>query len=255
MKITAGKRQQFKTFSTFLMAHPCQILTYLCLLEISSALGFHPQGTRRRLSRRLSTVTEFRCTTWNPGAIPPRCLSLEKTKNNVKVNDEQDSTAKKQRIVLIPEDTLHYSLLSGVTETVTVKLGLPTHFSGYFGYINSQKKETWFQEVISTINELSHKTIMVYFNCKNIAKKVQRLPLQLVQEHLCNYCVPQSRLERSQYCFIILIGNSIRHIYACLVLVWSHGVCYLWRNVSSQATGQRFHHLVCKCFLDSNCLR
>lgn len=58
---------------------PCQVLPYLCLLEISSALGFHPHGTRRRLSRRLSTVTEFRCTTWKPGAIPPRCLSLQDT--------------------------------------------------------------------------------------------------------------------------------------------------------------------------------
>lgn len=59
---------------------PCQVLPYLCLLEISSALGFQPHGTRRRLSRRLSTVTEFRCTTWKPGAIPPLCLSLQDTK-------------------------------------------------------------------------------------------------------------------------------------------------------------------------------
>ena len=63
-------------------------------------------------------------------------------KNNLKVSDEQDSIAKKQRITLIPEDTLHSSLLSGVAETAAVKLGLPTDHSGYFRYINSQKKET-----------------------------------------------------------------------------------------------------------------
>lgn len=63
-------------------------------------------------------------------------------KNNLKVSDEQDSIAKKQRIILIPEDMLHSSLLSAVTETVAVKLGLPTNYSGYFRYINSQKKET-----------------------------------------------------------------------------------------------------------------
>lgn len=47
----------------YLVASPCQTSTHLCLLERSSALGFHPHGTRRRLSSRLSTVTEFRCTT------------------------------------------------------------------------------------------------------------------------------------------------------------------------------------------------
>lgn len=52
--------------------------THLCLLEVSSALGRQPHGTNCRLSRRLSTVTALRCTTWNPGATPPLCRSLGK---------------------------------------------------------------------------------------------------------------------------------------------------------------------------------
>lgn len=50
--------------------------THLCLLDVSSALGRQPHGTSCRLSRRLSTVTALRCTTWNPGAMPPLCRSL-----------------------------------------------------------------------------------------------------------------------------------------------------------------------------------
>lgn len=52
--------------------------THLCLLEVSSALGRQPHGTNCRLSRRLSTVTALRCTTWKPGATPPLCRSLGK---------------------------------------------------------------------------------------------------------------------------------------------------------------------------------
>lgn len=49
---------------------------YLCLLDSSSGLGVQPTGTRRKLSRRLSTVTEFMWTTWKLGAMPPLCFSL-----------------------------------------------------------------------------------------------------------------------------------------------------------------------------------
>lgn len=60
-----------------LPASPGPEKTHLCLLEVSSALGRQPHGTSCRLSRRLSTVTALRCTTWKPGATPPRCRSLE----------------------------------------------------------------------------------------------------------------------------------------------------------------------------------
>lgn len=53
---------------------PCKV--YLCLLDSSSGLGVQPTGTRRKLSRRLSTVTEFMWTTWKLGAMPPLCFSL-----------------------------------------------------------------------------------------------------------------------------------------------------------------------------------
>lgn len=51
---------------------------YLCLLEISSGLGLQPTGTSRRLSSRLSTVTELMWITWKLGAMPPLCFSLDK---------------------------------------------------------------------------------------------------------------------------------------------------------------------------------
>lgn len=50
--------------------------TDLCLLEISSGLGLQPTGTSRKLSSRLSTVTELMWMTWKLGAIPPLCFSL-----------------------------------------------------------------------------------------------------------------------------------------------------------------------------------
>lgn len=50
--------------------------TNLCLLEISSGLGLQPTGTSRKLSSRLSTVTELMWMTWKLGAIPPLCFSL-----------------------------------------------------------------------------------------------------------------------------------------------------------------------------------
>lgn len=52
--------------------------TDLCLLESSSGLGLQPTGTSRKLSSRLSTVTELMWMTWKLGAIPPRCFSLNR---------------------------------------------------------------------------------------------------------------------------------------------------------------------------------
>lgn len=52
--------------------------THLCLLESSSGLGLQPTGTSRKLSSRLSTVTELMWMTWKLGAIPPRCFSLNR---------------------------------------------------------------------------------------------------------------------------------------------------------------------------------
>lgn len=52
--------------------------TNLCLLEISSGLGLQPTGTSRKLSSRLSTVTELMWMTWKLGAIPPLCFSLNR---------------------------------------------------------------------------------------------------------------------------------------------------------------------------------
>lgn len=135
-----NERGKIIYYCFFLMVSLCQILTYLCLLEISSALGFHPQGTRRRLSRRLSTVTEFRCTTWNPGAMPPRCLSLEETKPAWSLVMKKTPQPKVKNGTNSRRQ-LPFSLLPGVTEIRTVKLRLSTDCSGYFKSISSHKKE------------------------------------------------------------------------------------------------------------------
>lgn len=182
---TATRKRQF-FFFFFFMVSLCQILTYLCLLEISSALGFHPQGTRRRLSRRLSTVTEFRCTTWNPGAMPPRCLSLEETK------PAWSSVMKKTPQPKVKNGTnsrrqLPSSLLPGVTEIGTVKLRLSTNCSGYFKSISSHERDL-FQEIISITNDLTLSRQSWYILIIRILQcKFQKLPSKFMQQHLRNY--------------------------------------------------------------------